>query len=157
MEEKKLKWPMDYLNIKCIIFTFYIALTYWILFKKNTKMWVYGIFTLINYFGMNIYNYKYQCEINNFMVSATLCSILSLAFYYLPKKNKIAMAFLLYLPYFLLAWYDFLMNCKFRMQPTLFPFGRFVYLPFKPPPYKKRFDNLISRDIGKSKAEKIEI
>ena len=142
MEEKKLKWPRDYINIKCIIFTFYIALAYWILFKKNTKMWVYSLFTMINYFGINIYNYKYQCEFNNFIVTGLICLILSLVFYYLPKKNKFAMAFLLYLPYFVLAWYDFLMNCKFRMQPTIFPFGRFIYLPFKPAPYKKRFDNL---------------
>jgi hypothetical protein len=28
------------------------------------------------------------------------------------------------------------------MDPTVFPFGRFVYLPFKPPAYKKKFDEL---------------
>ena len=60
------------------------------------------------------------------------------------------MAVLLYLPYFLLAWYDFFMNCRFRMQPTIFPFGRYIYLPFKPNPYKKRYaelDPIIKQNI----------
>ena len=140
--EKELKWPQDYINIKCIIFTFYIALTYWLLFKKKTKIWLYALFTLLNYLGVNWYNYQYQCSYNNFGVTGALCLIVSLTFYYLPKKNKVAMAFLLYMPYFILAWYDFFMNCKFRMQPTPFPFGRFIYLPLKPSPYKKRYDEL---------------
>ena len=142
MEEKKLKWPIDYINIKCIIFTFYIALTYWFLFKNNTKNWVYSLFTIVNYFGMNWYNYSYQCSYNNFVMTGGLSILVSLVFYHLPKKNKVAMGFLLYLPYFILAWYDFLMNCKFRMQPTIFPFGRFIYLPVKPNPYKKRYNEL---------------
>ena len=91
---------------------------------------------------MNWYNYAYHCSFNHFGMTATLCSLLSLVFYYIPKRNKIVMAFLLYLPYFLLAWYDFFMNCRFRMQPTIFPFGRYLYLPIKPNPYKKRYAEL---------------
>lgn len=142
MEEKKLKWPMDYINIKCIIFTFYIALSYWFVFKKTRSKKMYSIFAIINYLVMNWYNFTYHCSFNHFGMTATLSFIISLIFYYLPKRNKIAMAFLLYFPYFILAWYDFLMNCKYRMQPTIFPFGRFIYLPFKPNPYKKRFAEL---------------
>ena len=76
--EKELKWPQDYINIKCIIFTFYIALTYWFLFKKKTKIWLYALFTLINYLGVNWYNYQYQCSYNNFGVTGALCLIVSL-------------------------------------------------------------------------------
>ena len=32
--EKKLKWPEDFLNIKCVIYTIYIALLYWLLPNK---------------------------------------------------------------------------------------------------------------------------
>jgi len=151
MKEKELKWPMDYINIKCIIFTFYIALSYWMIFKNNTTKWIYGLFTIINYFAMNWYNYTYQCSYNYFAMTAGLSTIVSLVFYHLPKKNKVAMAFLLYMPYFILAWYDFFMNCKFRMQPTIFPFGRFIYLPLKPNPYKKRYaelDPIIKKNIA---------
>jgi len=28
------------------------------------------------------------------------------------------------------------------MQPTIFPFGRYLYLPIKPNPYKKRYAEL---------------
>ena len=150
MVEKKPKWPQDYINIKCIIFTFYIALSYWLVFKPTSPKKMYSIFAIINYIGMNWYNYAYHCSFNHFGMTATLCSLLSLIFYYIPKRNKIVMAFLLYLPYFLLAWYDFFMNCRFRMQPTILPFGRYIYLPIKPNPYKKRYaalDPVIKQNI----------
>ena len=113
-----------------------------LVFKPTSAKKMYSIFAIINYLGMNWYNYAYHCSFNHFGMTATLCSLLSLVFYYIPKRNKIAMAFLLYLPYFLLAWYDFFMNCRFRMQPTIFPFGRYIYLPIKPNPYKKRYAEL---------------
>ena len=60
----------------------------------------------------------------------------------LPQKNKVILIFSLYFPYFILAWYDYFSNCSFKMNPTIFPFGRFIYLPIKPLPYKKRYENL---------------
>ena len=32
--EKKLKWPDDFLNIKCVFYTIYISLLYWLLPRK---------------------------------------------------------------------------------------------------------------------------
>ena len=93
-------------------------------------------------FAFNWYNYNYQCYYNSFWLNSALAIEISSNFYYLPKKDKVVLAFLLYIPYFLLAWYDYFANCKFRMNPTLFPFGRFIFLPMKPDPYKRRFDDL---------------
>jgi len=33
------------------------------------------------------------------------------------------------------------------MQPTLFPFGRYIFLPFKPQGYKDEFDKLSPEKI----------
>jgi hypothetical protein len=62
--------------------------------------------------------------------------------YALPGKNKYALIALLYFPYLVLAWHDFLLRCQFRMNPTVFPYGRWIYLPFKPTNYKEKFKNI---------------
>lgn len=142
MKEPGKKWPYDYLNLKCVIYTIYIALSYWYLFSKKSKLIHYISFLIVNYFLINWYNYQYQCYHNNIIINSVWAVLTSLVFYYLPKGNKIVLAFLLYVPYLILAWYDYLMNCTFRMNPTIFPFGRFIYLPMKPDPYKRRFDEL---------------
>ena len=46
-----------------------------------------------------------------------------------------------WLPYILMAWYDYAYECE-RMQPTIVPFGRYLFLPFKPPDYKTEYENL---------------
>lgn len=73
-------------------------------------------------------------------VAATL--LIAGGYWYLPAKNIRVLIALLYFPYLALAWYDHFYQCKITMDPTVFPFGRFVYLPFKPPEYKKKFDEL---------------
>ena len=140
--KKELKWPQDFLNIKCVIFTFYIAISYWFFFKKNTTLKGYLIFGIMNFLLINWYNYNYQCYYNSFWLNSALGIGISSNFYYLPKKDKVVLAFLLYIPYFLLAWYDYFANCKFRMNPTIFPFGRFIFLPMKPPGYQRTYDEL---------------
>lgn len=76
------------------------------------------------------------------------CIIFSLllagGYWYLPQKNIAVLVALLYFPYLAMAWYDYIYDCKNRLQPTIFPFGRWLYLPFKPPDYKERFENLSS-------------
>ena len=52
--EKELKWPEDFLNIKCVIYTIYIALLYWLLPRRPFYIF---LSTLINYFMINWYNY----------------------------------------------------------------------------------------------------
>ena len=68
--------------------------------------------------------------------------LLAAGYWYLPSKNIRVLVALLYFPYLAMAWYDHVYECKFQLEPTVFPFGRFVYLPFKPPEYQKKFDAL---------------
>jgi hypothetical protein len=63
-------------------------------------------------------------------------------YWYLPPKNIGVLALLLWLPYVALAWYDYAYECRFKMQPTVFPFGRWIFLPFKPLGYKNAFESL---------------
>lgn len=74
------------------------------------------------------------------------CIVFSLliagGYWYLPHKSVPVLVALLYFPYLAMAWYDYIYSCDYRLQPTIFPFGRFVYLPVKPPDYKERYDNL---------------
>jgi hypothetical protein len=51
-------------------------------------------------------------------------------------------AVVLWWPYVAMAWYDEWYDCSNKMQPTAIPFGRAVFLPFKPPGYKKAYHEL---------------
>ncbi len=64
-------------------------------------------------------------------------------YWYLPPKKLWILVALLYFPYLALAWYDYVYDCRIGLlQPTIFPFGEYVYLPFKPPDYKERYEKL---------------
>lgn len=63
-------------------------------------------------------------------------------YWYLPHKNIPTLVSLLYFPYLALAWYDYIYKCEYKLQPTLFPFGRWLYLPFKPADYKQSYEDL---------------
>jgi hypothetical protein len=63
-------------------------------------------------------------------------------YWYLPHKSIPVLVALLYFPYLALAWYDYIYKCEYKLQPTLFPFGRWLYLPFKPQEYKDEYKNL---------------
>lgn len=68
-------------------------------------------------------------------------------YWYLPPKNMYILLFLLWLPYVAMAWYDYAYDCKDKMMPTLFPLGRYIFLPFKPAGYKAEFDKFSSDQI----------
>jgi hypothetical protein len=68
--------------------------------------------------------------------------VLSLGYWFAPHRNLWVLAFLLWFPYLALAWYDWSYKCQDKLQPTVVPFGRYIWLPFKPPDYKKEFENL---------------
>ena len=72
---------------------------------------------------------------------------LALGYWFAPHKNKWILAFLVWFPYIALAWYDYSYNCQDKLKPTLVPFGRYIWLPFKPPGYKKAFDELPPEQI----------
>lgn len=74
--------------------------------------------------------------------------VLVLGYWYAPPKNKWILAFLIWFPYIALAWYDYSYDCKNKLQPTAVPFGRYIWLPFKPPGYKDEFNALPPEKIA---------
>lgn len=75
------------------------------------------------------------------------CVIFSLllagGYWYLPKRRIWILVALLYFPYLALAWYDYYYQCQSGLlQPTIFPFGEYLYLPYKPPDYKERYNKM---------------
>ncbi len=84
------------------------------------------------------------------------CIIFSLllagGYWFLPQKNILVLLALLYFPYLALAWYDYFYACQSGLlQPTVFPFGEYVYLPFKPPDYKERYAEMPQEKRDKMK------
>jgi hypothetical protein len=69
-------------------------------------------------------------------------AVLAAGYWYLPHKNPWVLAFLIWFPYIALAWYDWTYKCQDKLQPTIVPFGRYLWLPFKPPGYKEEFNQL---------------
>jgi hypothetical protein len=69
-------------------------------------------------------------------------AIIAGGYWYLPSRNIFVLLFLLWLPYVAMAWYDYSYDCKDKMQPTIVPFGRYIFLPFKPQGYKQEFEKL---------------
>jgi len=69
-------------------------------------------------------------------------AILASGYWFLPHKNLWVLSFLLWFPYIALAWYDWSYDCHDKLQPTIIPFGRYIWLPFKPRGYKEEFNNL---------------
>lgn len=69
-------------------------------------------------------------------------AVIAGGYWYLPPKNLWVLAFLLWLPYVAMTWYDYAYDCRDKMQPTIFPLGRRIFLPFKPEGYKKAYEAL---------------
>jgi hypothetical protein len=67
-------------------------------------------------------------------------AIIAGGYWWLPPKNPWVLALLLWLPYTAMAWYDELYGCQRKLSPTVVPFGRTLWLPFKPPEYQRKFD-----------------
>jgi len=80
------------------------------------------------------FNWNVKCIVFTIFIAA--------GYWYLPPKNLYVLAFLLWLPYIALAWYDYSYDCKDKLQPTLIPYGRTMFLPFKPAGYKQEFDKM---------------
>lgn len=78
--------------------------------------------------------------------------LLAGGYWYLPPKKLWILVALLYFPYLALAWYDYVYDCRIGLlQPTVFPFGEYLYLPFKPPDYKERYDKMSPERKSKMK------
>lgn len=63
-------------------------------------------------------------------------------YWYLPARSAWVLVALLILPYVAMSWYDYAYDCTDKLQPTLIPFGRYLFLPLKPPGYKAEFRRL---------------
>jgi hypothetical protein len=74
--------------------------------------------------------------------------ILSLGYWFSPRRNLWVLAFLLWFPYLAMAWYDWSYKCESKLQPTAVPFGRYIWLPFKPDGYKQAFNDLPPEKIA---------
>lgn len=68
-------------------------------------------------------------------------------YWYLPPRRWWALALLLWLPYIAMAWYDYAYDCRDKMQPTLVPFGRAVFLPFKPEGYRREYSKMAQAQL----------
>jgi hypothetical protein len=75
-------------------------------------------------------------------------AVLAAGYWFVPHKNLWVLAFLIWFPYIALAWYDYTYDCRDKLKPTLVPFGRNVWLPFKPPGYKEEFNKLPPEQIA---------
>ncbi len=68
-------------------------------------------------------------------------------YWWLPPRNWLVLGMLLWLPYVAMAWYDHWYDCRDKMSPTIVPFGRKLFLPFKPDPYKHEFRMMAQAQI----------
>lgn len=82
-------------------------------------------------FALNV-----KCIVFTFLVAA--------GYWYAPRRSFPILVLTLIVPYIAMAWYDEFYQCEDQLQPTIVPFGRAVFLPFKPPGYRKRYEELVS-------------
>ena len=68
-------------------------------------------------------------------------------YWWLPPRRWWALALLLWLPYVAMAWYDYTYDCADKMQPTIVPFGRWLFLPFKPPGYAAEYRKMAQAQL----------
>jgi hypothetical protein len=80
------------------------------------------------------------------------CVIFSVAlaggYWFAPAKNYFVLFFLLWFPYLAMAWYDYMYDCRDKLGPTIVPFGRYIWLPFKPQQYQADFNKMSESQIG---------
>ena len=69
-------------------------------------------------------------------------------YWFSPHKNVWMLMFLLWSPYVAMAWYDYTYDCANKLKPTAVPFGRYIWLPFKPAGYKRLFNELPPEKIA---------
>lgn len=74
-------------------------------------------------------------------------ALLAGGYWFLPHKNILVLLLLLWFPYIAMAWYDYSYKCQDKLKPTVVPFGRYIWLPFKPQAYKDEFKKLSSETI----------
>jgi hypothetical protein len=69
-------------------------------------------------------------------------AVMAGGYWFAPHKNWWILGFLLWFPYIAMATYDYAYDCRDKLGPTAVPFGRLLWLPFKPPGYKAEFNKM---------------
>lgn len=80
------------------------------------------------------FSFNWKCVIFTFILAG--------GYWYLPHRNPWILAFLIWFPYLALAWYDYSYGCKNKIKPNMVPFGRYIWVPFKPKEYQEEFKKL---------------
>lgn len=75
-------------------------------------------------------------------------AMLAGGYWFLPPRNYFVLFFLLWFPYIAMAWYDYMYQCRDKLGPTIVPFGRYLWLPFKPDQYRADFNKMSVHQIG---------
>jgi hypothetical protein len=86
----------------------------------------------------------FQFNIKCVIFSAMLAG----GYWFLPPRNYFVLFFLLWFPYIAMAWYDYMYECRNKLGPTIVPFGRYMWLPFKPPQYQAEYNKMSESQIG---------
>ena len=86
------------------------------------------------------FNFNIKCVI--------FTALLAGGYWLLPPKNYFVLFFLLWFPYIAMAWYDYMYECRNKLGPTIVPFGRYMWLPFKPPQYQAEYNKMSESQIG---------
>lgn len=126
-------------NIKCIIYSLLVGIIYWFTPKKNIAITL--IIFLCHVMTNVLYDNYYRCQEHNtqyirYIIFGLLFSIF---IHFTPRKNYFILGAVLYFPYLIMAYYDFFFNCDYKkLQPSPLPFGRLIYVPFKPKDYRDR-------------------
>lgn len=66
------------------------------------------------------------------------------AYWWLPPKSLPVLFAMLTVPYIAMAHYDSTYKCDRRLKPTLVPFGRYIFLPFKPADYQEEYSRTMT-------------
>jgi hypothetical protein len=98
-------------NTKCIVFTLLVSVLYWFVDRKELLV---PVCITINY----LYDQYYDCE-KSIPRNILLGSVFALLLMIAPQKNKWVLALCLYLPYIILAIYDYHFDCtRNKFGPT---------------------------------------
>ena len=98
-------------NVKCIVFTLLVSVLYWFVGRKELLV---PLFILINY----LYDRYYECK-KSIPRNILFGTVFGLLLFIAPQKNKWVLALCLYLPYIILAIYDYHFDCtRNKFGPT---------------------------------------
>ena len=125
-----------HLNVKCMVFTALVVALYYAVPKKSKP----ALAALAGgaALALTAYARAYGCSPGP-LAYALFVGLVGGLYWVLPPHNLWAVLLLLWLPYVGMAWVDFETGCRDKIQPTALPFGRYLFLPFKPGGYKAAY------------------